>query len=139
MGTDPGLAMIYYQAMLHVFTASLTSYMHSVALLRAAGQRVERLFPYASELFAGMSQDSPVGYLREVTAEIEAGSYPGEENDLAMQVVGAEHVAETMREAGVATALSAAVHHLFAKAEAEGHAAESVSSVFETLRATALQ
>ncbi|WP_408055549.1 hypothetical protein [Streptomyces radicis] len=65
------------------------------------------------------------------------GTYPGEENSLAMQVVGAERVVETTREAGVATGLSAAVHHLFAKAEAEGHAAESVASVFETLRTPA--
>ncbi|GAB3957590.1 NAD(P)-binding domain-containing protein [Actinoallomurus acanthiterrae] len=133
-GGDPGLAMLYYQAMLLVFWTSLTSYIHSAALLRTAGVKAEALRPYVAAMFGDLAADGPMGFLRIVTQQLETGEYPGGQNNLHMQVVGAGHVVQALRDAGVDTTMPAALKELFARAEAAGHGADGFTSVAEVIK-----
>jgi hypothetical protein len=68
--------------------------------------------------FNDLAADGPMGFLRIVTESVEAGEYPGGQNNLHMQVVGAGHAVQALRDAGVDTAMPAALKALFVRAEA---------------------
>jgi 3-hydroxyisobutyrate dehydrogenase-like beta-hydroxyacid dehydrogenase len=134
VGADPGLAMLYYQAMLTVFWTSLVGYFHAAALLGTAGVTAKAVHPYVAELLGGLVVEGPMGFLNTLAREIDAREYPGEENNLHMQAVGAEHVVDTFRDAGLDTGMPAALSRLFAAADAAGHGADGLSSVMELIR-----
>jgi 3-hydroxyisobutyrate dehydrogenase-like beta-hydroxyacid dehydrogenase len=130
VGTDPGLAMLYYQAMLNIFWSTLISYFYSASLIGSA----DKLQPYAATMLTDLAQDGPMGFLRILTAELEAGEYPGGENNLHMQAVGAEHVVQAFAETGLDVTLPAAVAALFARADAAGYGANGLSALVELIR-----
>ncbi|GAA1563647.1 NAD(P)-binding domain-containing protein [Kribbella sancticallisti] len=138
VGTDPGLAMLYYQSMLNVFWTTLISYFYSAALVGSAGVSVEKLRPYVAEMLVDLAEDGPMGFLKMLTAEIEAGNYPGEQNNLHMQAVGSEHVLHAFTQAGLDTTLPTALAAIFARADAEGHGPEGLGSIVETIRKPAV-
>ena len=105
MGADPGLAMLYYQAMLNMFWTTLVSYFYSAALVGTAGISAEDLRPYAAALLADLTDEGPMGFLKILTAEIERGVYPGAENNLHMQAVGSEHVVHAFEQVGLDTGM----------------------------------
>jgi 3-hydroxyisobutyrate dehydrogenase-like beta-hydroxyacid dehydrogenase len=138
MGADPGLAMLYYQAMLNMFWTTLASYMYSAALIGSAGVGPEQLRPYAATLLSDMTDEGPMGYLKILAAEIEKGEYPGEENNLHMQAVGSEHVVDAFEQVGLDTGIPRALATLFARADAAGHGPDGLSALIEVIRKPAL-
>jgi 3-hydroxyisobutyrate dehydrogenase-like beta-hydroxyacid dehydrogenase len=134
VGADAGLAMLYYQAQLFLFWTTLTSYMHAVALLGSAGVSARTFLPYAAVTVADLATDGPMGFLKIITEEIEAGTYPGELNSLRMQAVGMDHVVEASKAAGIDTGVPLALKDLFDRAVAAGHGAEGLGSVFEVVK-----
>jgi 3-hydroxyisobutyrate dehydrogenase-like beta-hydroxyacid dehydrogenase len=134
VGTDPGLSMLYYQAQLYLFWSTLVSYMHGAALLGTAGVPADRFRPFASATLEALTGDGPMGFLGILTREIEEGASPGEANSLRMQAVGAGHVVEASREAGIDTAGPAALRDLFRRAVDAGHGAEGLSGVIDVIR-----
>ncbi|MGW1343595.1 NAD(P)-dependent oxidoreductase [Kribbella sp. NPDC002412] len=134
MGTDPGLAMLYYQAMLNIFWSTLVSYFYSTALVGGA----EQVRPYAETMLRDLAEDGPMGFLRILTAELEKGEYPGGENNLHMQAVGAEHVVQAFEELGLDAGVPRAVAALFARADAAGHGPDGLSSLIEVIRRPAV-
>ncbi|XVQ11336.1 NAD(P)-dependent oxidoreductase [Spirillospora sp. CA-255316] len=134
VGEDPGLAMLYYQAQLFLFWSTLSSYMHSVALLETAGVSAREFLPYAARTVRELAEDGPMAFLHILTDEIEAGHSPGDLNSLTMQAVGAGHVVEASRDAGIDTAYPAALRDLFERAVKAGHGADGLGSVIEAIR-----
>ncbi|WP_406049659.1 NAD(P)-dependent oxidoreductase [Kribbella sp. NBC_00889] len=134
VGTDPGLAMLYYQAMLNVFWTTLVSYFHSAALVGTAGIKAEDLRPYVATMLTDLTEDGPMGFLQLLTAAVDAGVYPGGQNNLQMQAVGSEHVVEAFEQAGLDTGLPRALATLFARAVAAGHSADGLASLVEMVR-----
>lgn len=130
VGTDPGLAMLYYQAMLNIFWTTLISYFYSASLIGNA----EALRPYVATLLTDLAADGPMGFLRIVTKEIDAGEYPGAENNLHMQAVGAEHVVQAFTEAGLDVTVPGAMAELFARADAAGFGADGLTALVEMIR-----
>lgn len=130
MGTDPGLAMLYYQAMLNIFWTTLISYFYSASLVGSA----ERLRPYAAAMLTDLTEDGSMGFLRILTAELESGEHPGAENNLHMQAVGAEHAVQAFTEAGLDVTVPGAVAELFARADAAGYGADGLSALVELVR-----
>lgn len=131
VGEDPGLAMLYYQSMLYIFWSTLTSFMHASALMGSA----ERLLPYAGAMVKGLAEEGPMAFLPILTKSIEAGIYPGEENNLHMQAVGLEHIVEASRDAGLDTTVPEALKDLFHQAVRMGHGGDGLASVIEAIRA----
>lgn len=134
MGSDPGLSMVYYQAMLNLFCTTLISYFYSTALLGTAGVSAENLRPYVTTLLQDLADDGPMGYIKIVAAEIDAANYPGGENNLHMMAVGSEHIAQAFAQVGLDVTLPKAVAALFARSDAEGHGLDGFSSMIETIR-----
>ncbi|MFD5321518.1 NAD(P)-dependent oxidoreductase [Streptomyces sp. NPDC127098] len=133
-GADPGLAMVWYQAMLAVFWLSMTGYLHSVALLETAGVPAAEVRPHVAELFGGLAAEGPMAFLNAITAEIESGVYDGRFNTLDMQVVGARHVVDAFADAGLSSSLPTALWQLFRETAEAGHGAEGFTSVVERVR-----
>lgn len=134
VGSDHGLAMMFYQAQLLIFWSTLTSYMHALALLGTAGVRPGEFLPFAQETFAGLAGDGPMGFAKELAEEIEAGVHPGELNSLHMQAVGLGHAVHALRDAGLETTVPQALHRLFERADAEGRGQEGLGTVIESIR-----
>lgn len=130
VGTDPGLAMLYYQAMLNIFWTTLISYFYSTSLVGSA----EQLRPYAASMLTDLTQEGPMGFLRILTRELDARDYPGADNNLHMQAVGAEHVVQAFTEAGLDVTVPAAVAALFARADAAGYGGNGLSALAEMVR-----
>lgn len=133
VGTDPGLAMMYYQAQLLIFWSSLTSFMHATALLRTAGATPAEFLPFARDLFSQLGGDGPMGYAKILAEEITAGVHPGGENSLHMQAVGLGHAVEALEQAGLETTVPKALHRLFERADAEGRGDEGLGTVIESI------
>lgn len=134
VGTDPGLSMLYYQSQLYLFWSTLTSYMHAAALLGTAGVSAQQFRPFASATLEALTGDGPMGFLRILAAEIDAGASPGGANSLRMQAVGAAHVVEASHEAGIDTAGPRALRDLFRRAVDAGHGDGGLSSVIDVIR-----
>ncbi|GAA4343634.1 NAD(P)-dependent oxidoreductase [Actinomadura luteofluorescens] len=134
VGEDPGLAMLYYQSQLYLFWSTMTAYMHAVALLGTAGVSAQEFRPFAASLLVALGGDGPMGFVKHITEEIEAGVYSGEDNTLHMQAVGADHVVEAAREAGIDVANPTALRDLFWRAVDAGHGEDGLSAVIEAVR-----
>jgi 3-hydroxyisobutyrate dehydrogenase-like beta-hydroxyacid dehydrogenase len=130
MGTDPGLAMLYYQAMLNIFWTTLISYFYSASLVGSA----EQLRPYVATMLTDLTEDGPMGFLNILTTAIDSGSHPGAQNNLHMQAVGAQHVVQAFTEAGLDVTVPGAMAALFARADAAGYGADGLSALVELVR-----
>lgn len=134
VGGDPGLSMLYYQAQLYLFWSALTAYMHAVALLGTAGVSAKEFRPFATSLLLDLGGDGPMGFVKHLTEEIDAAVSPGADNTLRMQAVGADHVVEAAREAGIDVAGPTALRDLFWRAVDAGHGEDGLSAVIEAVR-----
>ncbi|MCF6468053.1 NAD(P)-dependent oxidoreductase [Nonomuraea sp. MG754425] len=134
VGTDEGLAMMYYQSQLLMFWSSLTAHMHAVALLGTAGVSPREFLPFAQETFTSLGGDGTLGFVKSSTEDYEAGVYPGELNSLHMQAVGLGHVVEALEDAGLDSTVPKALLRLFERADAEGRGGEGLGTVIESVR-----
>ncbi|MDT0306641.1 NAD(P)-binding domain-containing protein [Streptomyces sp. DSM 44917] len=133
-GEDPGLAMVWYQAMLLVFTSLLTGYAHVAALLGTAGVKAGEARPYVADLLNAVAADGPLGILRELTREFDENAYSDALSGLGMMAAGTEHVRDAYREAGLDDGLPAANARLYAAALAAGPAGDGRHPVLEAIR-----
>lgn len=130
VGTDPGLAMLYYQAMLNIFWTTLISYFYSATLVGSP----EQLRPYVTTMLTDLAQEGPMGFVGILTRELVAREYPGAENNLHMQAIGSEHVVQAFTEAGLDVTVPAAVAALFARADAAGYGVNGLGALAEMVR-----
>ncbi|MFD0898933.1 NAD(P)-dependent oxidoreductase [Actinomadura sediminis] len=134
VGADVGLSNLYYQAQLYLFWSTLAAYMHSIAMLQSAGVSAEQFRPFAAETVTSLGVDGPMGFLRIIAEEIDAGTSPGGENSMLMQAVGADHVVETAEAAGIDTMGPRALRDLFWRTVDAGHGADGLTSVMNVIR-----
>ncbi|MFD5158741.1 NAD(P)-dependent oxidoreductase [Streptomyces hawaiiensis] len=129
-GEDPGLAALLYQIGMGMFWTSMLSYWQAIALADANGLTAADVLPHATETMTGMP-----GFLSFYSERIDAGEHSGDVDRLAMGMASVEHVLHTNADAGVDTALPAAVDALFRRGMDAGHAADSFSSLVELMKA----
>jgi 3-hydroxyisobutyrate dehydrogenase-like beta-hydroxyacid dehydrogenase len=128
LGTDHGLAQLYYQAELQVFLTTLAAYLQSFAMFAAAG------IP-AREFLSRAAPGADVAALLPAAAEAaDEGRYPGELANVLMMGATAEHVVGTSRSLGLDTALPDAVRSLYDRAVARGHGRDGWASLVEVIR-----
>ncbi|MET9515223.1 NAD(P)-binding domain-containing protein [Streptomyces sp. NPDC002994] len=128
-GDDPGLAALMYQIGMVMFWTSMLSYWQAIALADANGLTAADVLPHAAETMTGMP-----GFLSFYAERIDAGEHSGDVDRLAMGMASVEHVLHTNADAGVDTALPAAVAALFRRGMDAGHAADSFSSLVELMK-----
>ncbi|MER5930967.1 NAD(P)-binding domain-containing protein [Streptomyces sp. NPDC002054] len=128
-GEDPGLAALMYQIGMVMFWTSMLSYWQAIAVADANGLTAADVLPHATATMTGMP-----GFLSFYAERIDAGEHSGDVDRLAMGMASVEHVLHTTADAGVDTALPAAVAALFRRGMDAGHAADSFSSLVELMK-----
>ncbi|MFD7711890.1 NAD(P)-dependent oxidoreductase [Streptomyces sp. NPDC059785] len=128
-GTDPGLAALFYQLGMVMFWTSMLSFWQAVALARANGLTAADILPHATD-----TANSLPGFFAFYAGRIDAGNHAGDVDRLAMGTASVEHVLHTNAGSGVDTSLPAAVAGLFRRGMADGHAADSFSSLVELMQ-----
>ncbi|GGR13197.1 NAD(P)-dependent oxidoreductase [Streptomyces roseolus] len=128
-GEDPGLAALMYQIGMVMFWTSMLSYWQAIALADANGLKAADVLPHAVE-----TAHSLPGFFAFYAERVDAGRHTGDVDRLAMGTASVEHVLHTHADAGVDTALPAAVVELFRRGMDAGHAADSFSSLVELLK-----
>lgn len=129
VGDDPGLAPLLDTAMLEVFFAGMTAFLHASAMVTAHGLEAAAFLPWAKEMLA-ILPDTFDG----LAADVDAGSYPGTEDNLAMELAALTHMVTTSRGARVDGRLPELMHDLARQAVDAGHGADGWSRVVEVLR-----
>ncbi|MGR8007955.1 NAD(P)-dependent oxidoreductase [Streptomyces hypolithicus] len=132
-GEDPGLAALFYQIGMVMFWTSMLSYWQAIALADSNGLTAADVLPHATETMTSMPQ-----FLAFYAARIDAGEHGGDVDRLAMGLASVEHVLHTNADAGVDTALPAAVVDLFRRGMDAGHAANSFSSLVDLMKKPAI-
>ncbi|MEU2548193.1 NAD(P)-binding domain-containing protein [Streptomyces roseolus] len=128
-GEDPGLAALMYQIGMVMFWTSMLGYWQAIALAEANGLKAADILPHAVE-----TAHSLPGFFAFYAERVDAGRHAGDVDRLAMGTASVEHVLHTHADAGVDTALPAAVVELFRRGMDAGHAADSFSSLVELLK-----
>ncbi len=130
LGDDPGAAALYDMAMLEIFFAGMTAFLHAAAMTTAQGVEAKTFLPYAQQIaallratFTGLAHD------------VDDGSYPGTQDNLAMEVSGLEHILDTSTEIGLDSRLPRALRDLAREARDAGYGTDGFSRVVEILRA----
>lgn len=129
LGDDPGLAGLHELGMAEIFFNGMTAFLHAAALLGTDGVSAQAFLPYAERI---------VDVLRSTLAgladDVDRGQYPGDEDNLAMDLAGLAHVADVSAAAGIDTSVPELPLSLVRKAIAAGHASDGFARVFDLLR-----
>ncbi|MEV5507993.1 NAD(P)-dependent oxidoreductase [Streptomyces orinoci] len=127
-GTDPGLAAMYYQALMTTFWTGMLGCLQTLALARAHGVTATEMLPQVSKAMTLLP-----GILGSYASHIDAGRHPGDDARLSMGAASMQHVLHTNRDAGLDTTLLSAVDEIFRRGMARGLAENSFSSLVEVL------
>jgi 3-hydroxyisobutyrate dehydrogenase-like beta-hydroxyacid dehydrogenase len=129
LGEDAGLASTYDLGMLDIYLTGMAAYLHASALVATDGVTAERFLPYADEMVSLLAATLPP-----LAADVDRGTYPGDEDTTAMELSFAEHIVQASEERGVDTSLPQLLRGLLEATVERGHGAHGFSSVFEVLR-----
>jgi 3-hydroxyisobutyrate dehydrogenase-like beta-hydroxyacid dehydrogenase len=135
LGTDPGLAQLFYQAHLDVFLTALSGLLHATALIRAGGAPAADFVPEALTTLGEIP--AMIGDGVELARRIEAGKHPGDLSTATMMGATADHILRTSEQAGVDLALPRAVKSHYDRAIAAGHGRDDWSSLYEVIKSRA--
>ena len=129
VGDDPGLASLLDVALLEVFFAGMTSFLHAAAMTTAAGLPARELLPHAQRIVAILPKT-----LAGLARDVDAGTHPGDEDTLAMEARALEHMVAASEESGVDVGPVVVMRDLARRAVAAGHGADGFSRVVDVLR-----
>ncbi|HET9420011.1 MAG TPA: NAD(P)-binding domain-containing protein [Nocardioides sp.] len=129
LGSDHGLASLYDVAMLELFFAGMTAFLHAAAMVTAQGVDAKTFLPYAHDVLGTLGH-SLVG----LADDVDAGSHPGTEDNLAMELTALDHIVDTGAELGLDDRLPRLLRDVTAAAVERGHGGDGFSRVVEVLR-----
>jgi hypothetical protein len=115
--------------MLEILFAGMTAFLHAAAMVTGQGPTSVGLIPWAKEMLAILPDT-----LDGSAADVDAGSHPGAEDDLALELAALTHMVSTSREVGPDSRLPELMHGLASRAASRGHGAAGWSRVVEILR-----
>lgn len=131
VGTDPGLAAVLDLGMLDVFFTGMTAFLHAAAIVGADGVPATAFVPYARRMLDLLRVTH-----EELARNADAGEHDGADDNLAMELIGMEHIAEAARARGVDPALPLVTRDLLARTIEAGHGKDGFSRVVDLLRVT---
>ena len=129
VGDDPGSAALLDTAMLEVFFAGMTAFLHAAALVTGQGMTSSGFLPWAKEMLAILPET-----LSGLAEAVDAGTHPGGEDNLAMELAALSHMVRTSHDARLDSRLPELMHGLARQAVDQGHGADGWSRVVEILR-----
>ncbi|MFE3546432.1 NAD(P)-dependent oxidoreductase [Nocardia sp. NPDC059177] len=128
LGTDDGLAQIYYQALLTIFHPWLLAFDQATAMIARAGHDIGRFVP-----FAVRSNEAFPYFMQEFAVANQQGGW-ADVASLKMMDAGAQHIIDASEEVGVDAALSHLAQSYWRKAVAASETAGKPVSTYELLR-----
>jgi 3-hydroxyisobutyrate dehydrogenase-like beta-hydroxyacid dehydrogenase len=129
LGSDHGLASLYDVAMLELFFAGMTAFLHGAAMVTAQGVDAKTFLPYAQDVLGVLGHS-----IQGLATDVDAGSYPGADDNLAMELTALGHIVDTGAELGLDDRLPKLLHAVARAAVDAGHADDGFSRVIEVLR-----
>ncbi len=129
LGDDPGLAALLDLGMLDVFFAGMSAFLHAAAMVGSDGMPASRFLPYAQRIV-----DVLKGSMDQLATDVDAGEHPGDEDNLAMELTGLEHVVAASAARGIDTGVPDVSRRLAATAVAAGHGRDGYSRIVDVLR-----
>lgn len=129
LGNDAGLASVYDLGMLDIFFTGMTGFLHAAALVGADGIKASAFLPYAERIGVLVQQT-----MAQLAMDVERGRYPGDEDNLEMELAAVHHIVEASAGHRIATALPQLVQSVLRDAIARGYGRNGFSSVVEVLR-----
>lgn len=129
LGEDPGIAAVYDLAMLDFFFTAMSGLIHAFALAGADGVKAVELAPYLDTISAILPPLAGV-----MAAHVDAGEYPGDLGNLAMETAGIDHILHMSRSRGLDVTVLEAVRAITGRALAKGHGGDDWSRTVEEIR-----
>lgn len=129
LGTDAYLAAVHDLGMLSIFFTAMTSFLHAASLVGAHGMTSSGFVPYAERIVSIL----PATFTQ-LARDVDAGHYPGDEDQLRMEKAALEHIIEASEARGVDATLPGVVTAFVDRAIAQGHGADGFSRIVEELR-----
>lgn len=130
VGAEPGTASALDLAMLDLYFTGMTGMLHATTLAQAEGIEPGAFLPYARSIVEVLS-----GSLDDLVRDAEAGSYPGVDDNLAMELSALDHVVHASERAGLDPRVPGLSRDLVRRAVDAGHGADSFSRVIELMSA----
>jgi 3-hydroxyisobutyrate dehydrogenase-like beta-hydroxyacid dehydrogenase len=129
LGADPGLAALYDLGMLDIFFAGMTSFLHATALVGTDGIAPSSFLPYARTIVNVLGEVLPG-----LAAEVEAGVYPGDTDNIGMELAAVDHIIDVSEAGGIDVTVPEVTRRLLATAVEQGHGHDTFTRVIEQLR-----
>lgn len=130
LGENVASAALYDVAMLNFAWATLIGYLQSATLLGTAGVRASTLTP----LLTGWLRTTVVDVIDTYAGQIDAASYPGDEEWLDLDYPLMGHLIRATESRGLDSAMPRLIEALTARGIAAGHAKDSFASLVEVIR-----
>ncbi|MGW3406159.1 NAD(P)-dependent oxidoreductase [Streptomyces zhihengii] len=132
LGEDAGLASLHDAGLLGLMWSVFAGWLHATALVGADGVPARAFTPLAIRWLAGVG-----GFMDTYAPQIDAGSYPGDDATVDIQLAAVQHLLEASRDRGVDTRLPELHRDLMTRTVASGHGRDSYGRVIEQFRADA--
>lgn len=129
VGEEPGLASSLDLGMLDLYLTGLLGFVHAVALVGADGVPGTRFLPFAQRMVEVLGAS-----LADVARDVDAGTYPGTEDTLAMELAVLDHIVDASRARHLDPALVGLMRDMARRAVDDGYGHESFSRLVEVLR-----
>ena len=129
VGADHGAASLHDVAMLEVYFAAMTAFVHAAAMVTAQGVTARAFLPYAEQIVSWLPET-----LAGLAAEVDSGGYPGTEDRVEMELAALEHMVATSTELGLDAGLPRVMRDLAARTVSAGYGENSYTSVVEAIR-----
>ncbi|QDQ13772.1 NAD(P)-dependent oxidoreductase [Streptomyces spectabilis] len=129
VGEDHGLAAVYDLSLLDYFWTTMSGLVHAFALAAADGVPAAAVAPFI-KANAGLV----TSIVDEMAQEIDSGSYPGAEANLAMEVAGIDHIVHTAERRGLDASVLRAVNTVARRGIELGHGADNWTATVEAVR-----
>ncbi|MEV6814000.1 NAD(P)-binding domain-containing protein [Micromonospora sp. NPDC051296] len=129
LGTDPAVAELWDLGLLGTGYAALAGFLHSLALLDTADVSPSQFVPLASQWLQGM-----IAFMTELAHEIESGDYTQGVSSIDLNRAAVGNLVLASRLQGLDSDVHTPLRGLLDRRAADGHGADSFSSLFEVMR-----
>ncbi|NEW36158.1 NAD(P)-dependent oxidoreductase [Nocardia cyriacigeorgica] len=130
LGTDDGLAQVFYQALLIVFHPWMLAYDQALAVIARSGQDIGQFLPFAQRAAGAYPF-----FMEEYANQAQQGGW-GDLSAFKMMDAGAQHIIDASEEVGVDATISHVAQGIWRKAIAATEGAGKPVSVFELFGGT---
>ncbi|MFJ3586836.1 NAD(P)-dependent oxidoreductase [Streptomyces sp. NPDC090127] len=129
LGDDPGLALLYENALAGMLWTTLGGFLQALALVGTEKVPAADFLAFAAQWHTTLGALLPV-----VAEEVDAGRYTTDVSTLDMNKRAIAHLIETSRAQGIGVDALGGMRSLIERRVADGHGSESLSGLIEVIR-----